>query len=541
MRQIETYLFGGTPLLLLSCIIACSSGSATLEMTNASVADITGPNANINVSNDSTAAYCETSVAVVPSQYCVLHNCMPSENVVIGYNKVTAPPAQGWGVSTNLGTSYVAHQSDDTNPTYAWPTSITFPDNSTLSGYISDPTVVATGHLNQVAFTTIALTNANDTYVVLVLSTDGGHTFAKTLVVSDSYGSKVDQPIAAADTTTGDVYVSWRNNFTNTLVRRVHINGSGNFYPAPDPIQDISNNFAVDTSNYGNMAMAVQGGVRRSDGTYTNVYFAYPNRYGDVALDFNNISDCSQVSNIWDFSIDTIWYLTTASVSSTGGWTWGSSNQIYEDGNFPDCTMPYQIQSGNRNRPQIAYVGGATPRIAVLVSVSQTKMGDNDPSHTGTRAILRESSDGVNWDYNIPVCGQYTDYNVLVNGQLPSNEPYCMQFGASLAYFVGNSNSPIAWAWHDTRDGTDGLHVSMWGTSINAGPVYDNKNSARLTALGNGVPWVQGLSCNETAWGGYEGMAGDAAGGGFYAAWGDSRITFPTKYTQVFTENFLPP
>lgn len=85
----------GVSLAVLSCSSRDEIGQVSSEIQSIS--------ANINVSQDSSNGYCETSGAVVNTITCGRTGCIPGANVVFAYNSQKNNFSQGWGVSYNGG------------------------------------------------------------------------------------------------------------------------------------------------------------------------------------------------------------------------------------------------------------------------------------------------------------------------------------------------------------------------------------------------------------------------------------------------------
>jgi hypothetical protein len=457
-----------------------------------------GPLPPLSVSQGSPFA--ETSVAVIPTT-----DGPSSRNYVVAfnaYNPVGLGASPAWSVSTDLGGSWTRQKESDPGFAFGAPAEV---DPASFGGWGPDPTVVWTGQPNQVAF--VGLANGLD--VGIAVSTDGGKHFGRAHIVNDAESGGADEPTAALEPNTKDLWVFWRSlHAQNAWVRRARFDAQGN-------LQFTSAVIAIRSNPVPVYPAAIAAGTFHGA---SHVAIAYP--------DVDDSGTClpSPASGQSFFNPEPVNYY--VAFSPDGGTSWSTIKVAHDDA-WPRCVTGSNLISGhnryNRNRPAIGIIRNflvaltlSSPTGSLVHVFNVDPYGGPNVSDIGSWP----PPDGARHDQFLPA---------LAIARVPD------------ARFVDNVRFGIAVTWHDTRDdgafGTTGTpdmntrQVIFGTTAVGTGGF-----SAGLVSLATGTPtngqfpWIN--TSNGTAgasWGDYEGLAADDVTGNFVAAWADNRTGGDTE------------
>jgi len=447
------------PLLLLTALCVCASNCNSCQRATPKPFNVKRIGSGV-----------ETTVAVVPTG-------PKTRNYVIGFMGEGA----SWAVSSDQGANWTLHSESD--PNFRWGKA----DGQSEWTYGTDPTLVTTGHPNQVAF--VSMASARE--VAIAISTDGGHHFGNVhLVSSPADGRGNDpEPVATLNANTGQIWVAWTQKPGPRLfVRALHYDQNGTLFFDTNPI-DVRG--LPGLTNFGpteeiNMTIAAGSFEGKS-----HVAIAYADKYDP----YYGGPTCPG-------TLDLKYYLAD---STDGGQTW-QSIEVARDRVWPLCATDQPTY--NRNRPAVAFAGGVYINYYMAVTKS---------SPTGSLVVLYR----VQWPFQQ---GSVHEFGTT----LPPDRRRHDQFGPAIA--VGYTTPDVSASdrntlnimvtWHDTRTDPNGANLqqvvygSVWGLFS-----WDGVMSPAVGIANEHVPWtLQGW------WGDYEGLAADDFSHSFVGAWADNRI-----------------
>ena len=115
----------------------------------------------------------------------------------------------------------------------------------------------------------------------------------------------------------------------------------------------------------------------------------------------------------------------------------------------------------------------------------------------------------------------------IINGNIPQTDPFCFQYGSTLA--TGNwAGYHTAFTWYSTTGAGGNQPVSLSGADFDPAQ-YINYGTVASVSVGVGVPWVEGITGLpatgfEPPWGFHNGITSSQPGM-FNAVWTDWRAT----------------
>jgi len=530
-------------------VVACWESKPPL-VTSTSRAPLTFISQNMNITYDTSLQMlrngrihtnAETSVAVVvKADY--------SRNVVVAMNGASSmdpQPGLTWAVIENGGSTLVGpRDANDPTAAWKWPTPSGFSGHGGFLRYDSDPTVVAPGGaaFNPAIVAYAGIFKAADytAHIAVATSTDGGETFTHSTWISTgaSDGCLDDQPWAAADPTSGDVWVWWRKvcSLTNqtSWLCQTNIDSSGNI-TAQQPI-DISASITEKGAGFppGMRGQIVRTGfsgavsvgiIPRMGDIAQTIYLAFPDKY--VAP---NGYDCAFSPPPTSDSVT--WRLAWSQTPAGGQDAW-FTNTLTTDAACPYC-VTNKADGQNRARSEIVYVPGE----AVMLTTVPRSVTSNESGAVGLRALLFQrtiraptDADGCQTIW-MPTCSGAAVVQITDPDHVPIVDTTCSQFfpapNVSIDPLTGFNQA--VWTWHDTRWDNITPLDQLRGASLRAGysagcvPNTVNTNTQGSIASGTGVPTpVPPISPHNTAWGDYEGLGADPVTGQLWSAWADYR------------------
>jgi hypothetical protein len=330
----------------------------------------------------------------------------------------------------------------------------------------------------------IANTGGGTLQVAIAISTDGGVHFGNAHLVSDpADGAKVDEPVAAVNPRTHEMWVAWTQKTPYRLmIRKLHYDPSGalTFDTPPTEIKGLPGLDEITIAVNATIAAGMFHGQK-------HVALAYADRYEKTSCTTQSLD-----------------YYVADSIDD--GRSWQTAHIAHDDA-WPACVTDAQIY--NRNRPALAIAN------SFVVAMTQS-------SPTGSLVNV--------YDQEWPLSASPT----RVGSWPPGDGKRHDQFGPAIAVThssdVSVPDARVAGAavtWHDARLNTNGANLEqlIYGaTSMGPNPFRNGVVSPKSGTIPNErVPWVTSQGPSVAVWGDYEGLAADDVSHTFVAAWADNR------------------
>jgi hypothetical protein len=397
-----------------------------------------------------------------------------------------------------------------------------------------------TGISNQAGLVTVAFNEDNVPQdAVLVLSSNDGNNYEALAFNLSHFGGgcqdcgAVDYPQVTADPRTHEIFAIWAHSespWAEAIADVVCTSTTS--CTAGEPI-GLPSGLLAHNSVY-NAPQARIGIIPSTTSSPATILITYASEnfpYSPSGGPYDCSTDPPFPGNK---TTDVSWFLITGKVGGTAPnrtYTWSGPKLIDEDKTWPACVMP-KTGANNAASMPVLY-DPLSGYIFTVHNKSQLRAGDSKA--VGVRMFLEESTTGAtgSWSSWVESC---TSGKALETGTLPENEPFCNNFGPTLATTTylsgGNAISRVATTFYSTFDGTlvdagaDSL-VDIWAAAVKPGlPLDSGEFSVTLGPINSNVPWP--LPCGTCytglfSYGDYQGLAADSAGN-FVAVWADNRM-----------------
>jgi hypothetical protein len=316
--------------LILVLSASCGNTGETFDESE-DVGEVSEPiTVGKNLIASSTAAR-ETSVAV---------DQVTGKAVIAHINSSGVGSPNAWASSSNWNLASGVWASHNAADVGQWPT-ILASDGTPFGGYFGDPIVLALGGDKFIYISLMKSANHVDPWdVVAAVSTDGGLTFTNTKLISDANTSNADQPVAAYDAATGDIWVWWRRPVQGeSYLRKIKVNAGAITY-LTNPIKVVGFNLPVTDIQNANIAYGTVGTISQK------VYLVY------ATAAAKEVSTCP---NIPANQTTTYWLSWVADPATQ---LWQTSMIGQADTAWPFCVGPGRVSNVygvNRTRPQFVF------------------------------------------------------------------------------------------------------------------------------------------------------------------------------------------